>query len=176
MYYADVEAKKLYAENAELKSRLAEAFGADVIAGGQVNKARLAEIAFGSSENSEKLNAIVHPYVFAHYEEWCTLHSHHAYTLKEAAILFESGSYKRIQKTIGVVAPESVRITRVMLRDNCSKEDVIKRMHKQMTQEALASRCDFLIQNDDQQSVIKQVLEIHKKLLDLSEDNIPFVQ
>jgi dephospho-CoA kinase len=63
-----------------------------------------------------------------------------------------------------------------MLRDGCSKEEVIKRMARQMPQDVLALKCDFLIQNDNQQSIVKQVLDIHKKLLDLSEDSIPFLQ
>lgn len=176
VYYADAEAKKLYAENSALKNRLVAVFGPAIISQGAVNTARLAEIAFASPENIAQINAIVHPYVFEHYENWCGEHNNHPYTLKEAAILFESGSYKRVQKTIGVIAPESERVSRVMLRDGCSKEEVIKRMSRQMPQDALASRCDFLIQNDNQQSIVTQVLDIHKKLLDLSEDSIPFLQ
>ncbi|MEY4002464.1 MAG: hypothetical protein RIT07_506 [Bacteroidota bacterium] len=176
VYYADAEAKKLYAENSELKNRLVAVFGPAIISQGAVNTARLAEIAFASPENIAQINAIVHPYVFEHYENWCGEHDNHPYTLKEAAILFESGSYKRVQKTIGVIAPESERVSRVMLRDGCSKEEVIKRMSRQMPQDALASRCDFLIQNNNQHSIIEQVLEIHRQLLTLSEADVPFVQ
>lgn len=176
VYYADAEAKKLYAENDALKNHLVRVFGPSIVSEGNISRARLAEIAFASPENIAQINAIVHPYVFDHYEKWCNEHQNAPYTLKEAAILFESGSYKRVQKTIGVIAPELERVSRVMQRDGCTTEDVMKRISQQMPQDMLASKCDFLIQNDNQQSIVKQVLEIHKQLLDLSEDNIPFLQ
>lgn len=176
VYYADAEAKKLYTQNDELKNRLAAVFGPAIISQGSVNTARLAEIAFASPENIAQINAIVHPYVFEHYEKWCSEHNNHPYTLKEAAILFESGSYKRVQKTIGVIAPESERISRVMLRDGCSKEEVIKRMARQMPQDVLALKCDFLIENDNQQSIVKQVLAVHRALLILAKGDVPFLQ
>jgi len=165
LYYADAEVKRLYSENSDLKSKLHSAYGPSVLENGEINKVFLRTVAFGSEEASQKLNSLVHPFVFEHYEKWCEAHKKQAYTLKEAAILFESGSYRRVQKAIGVVAPVELRIERVMRRDNCSREDVLRRMQKQMPQDELAAKCHYIVQNDENHSIVEQVRSLHKKLL-----------
>jgi len=175
VYCADAEAKRLYIENNELKSALFAAYGPSVLENGEINNAFLRTIAFGDAEASQKLNALVHPFVGEHYEKWCTTHENHAYTLKEAAILFESGSYRRIHKTVGVVAPEELRIQRVMNRDYCSRQDVLLRMQKQMPQDELLSKCHYIVHNNETLSIIEQVRSLHKKLIADSVNTWPFM-
>lgn len=103
----------------------------------------------------------MHPKVFAHYEQWCDLHSHFPYTVKEAAIMFESNSYTHLHAIAGVLAPLALRVDRVMKRDSISKEEVMKRINNQMPQERLASLCDYTITNDGVESLIKQVSKLH---------------
>lgn len=174
VYYADAEAKRLYSDSPELKAALLEAYGSQILTDGKVNKEFLRRVAFGSEEDSERLNTLVHPFVFEHYENWCSAHDSYAYTIKEAAILFESGSYKRLHKAIGILAPEELRIRRVMNRDHCSREDVLLRMQKQWPQEKLAAACDFLIYNSETDSLIEQVRHIHARLLKDSEQEWPY--
>lgn len=175
VYYADAEAKKLYAENTQLQRDLVTAFGDTIIQNGEVHKPTLLKLAFGSKETSATLNAIVHPFVFAHYEQWCVEHSSFAYTVKEAAILFESGSYRHLHAVVGVLAPEALRIARSVVRDNSTEAEVRARMEKQMSQEELARRCGYLINNDGQQSLLKQVLAIHEQLLLLAQQPSNFL-
>lgn len=169
VYYADVEARKLYSENTELKKALQIAFGDTVYEGKEINKSKLRGLLLDSAESAEKLNAIVHPYVFEHYENWCRLKAQHPYTIKEAAILFESGSYKRVHKVVGVVAPLETRIMRVMNRDGLSRSDVQARINRQWPEEKWLSQCDFVINNAGAASLEPQVDAIHKALINTAE-------
>ena len=175
VYYADAEAKRLYAENKELVTLLLDIYGPQVMDNGAINKTFLRSVAFGSAEEAEKLNRLVHPFVFEHYEKWCVGHKDQAYTIKEAAILFESGSYKRVHKAIGVVAPEELRIQRVINRDQSTREEVLKRMQKQWPQEKIEALCDYTIHNDETQSLIEQVRTLHSQLLNDSLREWPYM-
>lgn len=175
VFYADAEAKKLYSENRDLQIALLAAYGPEVLINGNINKPFLAGIAFGSAEASQKLNDIVHPFVFDHYEAWCKAHEQHPYTIKEAAIMFESGSYKRLHRIIGVVASDDIRIQRVMERDQYSEEEVLKRIQKQMPPIEMAARCHYIVENDGSKSVVEQVLNIHQRLLEDAQKNLSFI-
>jgi dephospho-CoA kinase len=165
VYYADAETKKLYAANTTLREDLAAEFGSAVLTDSGVNRELLRRMAFGNPEVLQKLNAIVHPYVFEHYEQWCSAHEKFTYTLKEAAILFESGSYKRVHAAIGVVAPDELRIQRTLLRDGLSREQIQTVISKQLSQSEIEKRCDYVIYNDGTHSLISQVLKVHHQLM-----------
>lgn len=79
--------------------------------------------------------------------------------------MFESEAFHHVDKVIGVFAPVALRLKRIMSRDKVKREDVLKRMDNQMDEETKMRLCDFIIYNDEQQPVIPQVLELHKKLL-----------
>ena len=89
------------------------------------------------------------------------------YVIKEAALLFEAGAGAGLDYIIGVFAPQHIRIQRVMQRDGISKEDVLNRIHQQVDDIIKMKLCDFVIVNDDQQLVTKQVLALHKKFVAL---------
>lgn len=169
VYYADAETKKLYLNNLELKAKMIESFGLQVYKDDALNRDYLSQIVFNSKEKLNALNSIVHPYVFAHYEAWCDAHKNDKYTLKEAAIMFESGSYKHLHYIIGVSAPVEVRIARIIRRDGLSRDDIQKRIQKQMPTEELIKRCDFIIENDGDKSIVEQVIKLHKYFTDLAE-------
>ena len=175
VYQADDAVKRLYTENEDLQNALLDVYGPDVLINGTVNKAFLTSVVFGSAAASEKLSALVHPFVFDDYESWCRAREDCPYTIKEAAILFESGGYKRIHRAIGVVAPEELRIHRTMERDKCSRADVLKRMQKQLAQKELASKCHYIIENDGNHSLLEQVLNTHRQLLAEANKSIPFM-
>lgn len=166
VYDADLETKQLYLNNTELKNQLIAAFGADVyLPDGSLNREKLRTIVFSQPESGRLLNSIVHPFVFAHFDQWCTRQTDVPYVIKEAAIMFESGGYRQMDLIIGVTAPDEVRIQRVMQRDHISREEVIQRINRQMPAEELRKRCDFIIRNSGEDSLINQVMEIHRKLL-----------
>jgi dephospho-CoA kinase len=169
VYYADKETKELYVNNAELKAKMLQEFGPEVYSGNTLNRVFLSQLVFNDAKKLQQLNAIVHPFVFAHYETWCEAHKTEKYTLKEAAIMFESGSYKHLHYVVGVAAPEEVRIARIIQRDGLSREEVLRRIQKQMPTEELIKRCDFMIENDGENSIVEQVINLHKRILQLPE-------
>jgi dephospho-CoA kinase len=87
------------------------------------------------------------------------------YAIKEAALIFEGGLEKYFDYVIGVSAPETLRIERVMKRDQTSAENILQRMEKQMEEKEKISRCDFVIVNDGEQALLPQVLTIHESLI-----------
>lgn len=173
VYYADDAAKKLMNENEALKYKIQQQFGEAVYAAGKLNRKVLADIVFNAPEKLTQLNNIVHPATLADADKWMDEQSVRAgqaiaYTLKEAALFFESGAHKHVDYVIGVTAPAPLRMLRTMQRDNISREEVLARMDKQMDDTIKMKLCDFVIVNDEQQMLIPQVLELHEKLLELA--------
>ncbi len=163
IYYADSRAKELMASNSDLKAAIIKSFGEDSYTNGQLNRPYLAKLVFTSPEKLALLNSLVHPAVANDFESWLEENDTVPYVLKEAAILFESGAYQDVNTSVLVIAPEDVRLQRVMKRDGSSKEEVLQRMKNQWTQERKAKLADHIINNDGTQLLIPQVLELHKK-------------
>jgi dephospho-CoA kinase len=171
VYYADEASKRLYHTSDELKASLKKQFGDDIYSGQELNRQKLAEIVFADSRQLEVLNQLVHPPTIKDANEWMQKQSA-LYIIKEAALLFESGSAKDLDYIIGVSAPIELRIDRVMKRDDTSREQILNRMNKQMDEEEKMKRCDFIINNDEQELVIPQVIELHNKILELNKNRI----
>ncbi|RMF02697.1 MAG: dephospho-CoA kinase, partial [Bacteroidetes bacterium] len=166
IYYADERAKALMTENEELRAQLIATFGAQTYTpDGTLNRAYLAGIVFQNDEKLAQLNALVHPIVQQDGERWQALQQDAPYTLREAALLFESGIYRSLDKIIVVTAPEDLRIARVVARDQTTPAAVRARMDKQWPEERKVALADFVIYNDGEQLLIPQVLDIHKQLL-----------
>lgn len=167
VYYADDAAKKLMNVDEDLKEKIQLQFGNEVYKNGKLDKKYLADIVFTSSEKLALLNALVHPATLKDAETWMQNQTT-AYTLKEAALIFESGAQQNLDYVIGVTAPAPLRIQRTMNRDGISREEVIARMDKQMDETIKMKLCDFVVKNDEQQMLLPQVLALHEKLLALS--------
>jgi dephospho-CoA kinase len=167
VYYADDRAKWLMQHDENLVAQLKAAFGEQVYApDGQLDRAYLSSLVFNNAEQLNILNGIVHPAVFMDGFSWEQemAEAGHAYVLREAALLVETGSYKLLDKLIVVSAPLELRIERVMARDNCSREAVLSRIDKQLPEAEKLKLADFVIQNDGVQSLVPQVWEIHQAL------------
>ena len=119
---------------------------------------------FYSPEKLKKLNQLIHPRVQLDYENWVQENKTHHYVVKEAALLFESGSYKNLDEIIVVWAPESIRLQRVRNRDSHRTEEDIKQiMSRQLPEEEKVKRASYVIHNDETQLVIPQVLKLHER-------------
>jgi dephospho-CoA kinase len=156
-------------EDAALKAALSSAFGADMYTDGRLNRSKLADLVFNDEVKLAQLNAIVHPAAIKDADSWMQQQDA-PYALKEAALIFESGSQQGLDYVIGVFAPAALRLQRVMQRDGITKEQVQARMSKQVSDSIKMRLCDFTIINDDQQLVIPQVLALHEKLKQLTGD------
>lgn len=164
VYYADERAKLLMNEDEELKEKIQQTFGAETYTDGKLDRRQLSGIVFNDAKKLEKLNEFVHPATIKDAEKWMREQSS-PYAIKEAALIFESGSQEYLDHVIGIYAPAPLRIQRVMDRDHISKEEVKARMNKQIQEDIKMRLCDFVITNDEQKLLIPQVLELHQKFL-----------
>lgn len=163
LFEADLEVKKLYAFDNDLKDELLSAFGARTFhENGEINTQFLKEILVDSRKR-DQLNKIVHPRVFERFHQWAQ-DQNAPYVIKEAAILFESGADKTVDKTIGVFAPLELRIARVLERDPRTREDILAIISMQLPDEELRAKVDYQILNDNQHAVITQVRDLHHVL------------
>ncbi|MFD2920615.1 dephospho-CoA kinase [Terrimonas rubra] len=163
VYYADTAAKTIINTNPEVKQHIIAQFGPESYIQGKLNTPYISGIVFKDSDKLQALNSITHPVVIQHARDWL-LRQESSYALKEAALLFESGSYKELDIIIGVASPFETRVERVMERDNISREAVLQKMGKQMDEEEKIAKCDYVIYNDEKQMVIPQVLALNKIL------------
>ncbi len=163
VYYADSAAKRMMNEDAALKAQIIEHFGESLYTDGKLNREQMAALVFNQPAQLSLLNSLVHPATIADAEKWMATR-HSPYAIKEAALIFESGSEKQLDYVIGVKAPEAIRMQRVIQRDGISKEQVQARMDQQMNEQDKLNRCDFIIHNDEQSLLIPQVVSLHQQL------------
>ncbi len=164
VYYADDRAKWLMTNAPEVKKAIIQLFGEKAYQDDSLNRPYIAHIVFNDPDKLQELNGIVHPAVRKDGQDWHLSQKNVPYTLKEAALIFESGSFKDLDKVITVFAPKEVRIERIIARDHISREAVEARIDKQMPEEEKIALADFVIYNDGRQSLIKQVYAIHEQL------------
>jgi len=167
VYYADDAAKRLMDENENVRGAIENNFSKKAYTDNGLNRKYISEIVFNNPGKLALLNSIVHPATIKDADEWIQKQNS-PYIIKEAALLFESGANQKLDYVIGVKAPLELRILRVAKRDNVSREEILSRMNNQMDEEAKLALCDFIIINDEEQLVIPQVLQLHKKFLRLS--------
>jgi dephospho-CoA kinase len=168
VFYADDAAKNVMVTDQILIGDIKSAFGGlSYFDDGSLNRKHIAGIVFNDAEQLAKLNAIVHPATFRAFDEWLKQIKDAPYVLKEAALLFESDSYKMCDYSILVQAPLEIRIKRVMQRDGLSRAEVESRDSKQFSEEKKTALADYIIKNDDVQLVIPQVLKLHQQFLSL---------
>ena len=165
VYYADEAAKDLMYKNELLKQQLIFHFGKDTyFEDGQLNRKHLSSIVFADKEKLELLNSLVHPVTVADAKDWFRKQTA-PYVIKEAALLFESGTAEGLDYVIGVTAPATLRIKRVMDRDNVTADEVKRRMINQLDEGIKMKLCDFVLQNNEQQLLLPQVVQLHEELI-----------
>jgi dephospho-CoA kinase len=165
IYDADSRAKSIMTTDGILIEQIKKEFGdLSYYADGRLNREYLSAAVFNDTAKLKRLNELVHPHVGADSEKWMEDNAIHPYLLREAALLFESGSFKKLDKTIVVTAPEALRVKRVLERDKQRTErEVITIIRNQMTEEEKVKRADFVIHNDETELVVPQVLKLHEQ-------------
>ncbi|MGY3088397.1 dephospho-CoA kinase [Hymenobacter sp. UYAg731] len=165
IYDADTRARWVMENDAELRQQLTASFGPDTYdVAGRLNRPVLAGTVFNNPALLAQLNSLVHPHVGTDFERWAREQAQagHAYVLKEAALLFEAGSYRQLDRVITVFAPLAVRAARVLRRDpHRSTADVQAIMAKQLSEEEKIARANYVLTNDDVQPLLPQVLALH---------------
>lgn len=164
VYYADTAAKEIMNEDKEVKASVIKYFGNNSYDNGILNRSYISSVVFKDKEKLELLNTLVHPGTIRASEKWMQ-QQHSPYAVKEAALIFESGSQENLDYVIGVYAPKTLRIHRTMQRDNILREQVLKRMENQINEELKMMLCNAVIKNDEQHLLIPQVVQLHQYLL-----------
>ncbi len=164
VYYADAASKRLMNENEKVKSAVQKRFGKKVYPEGKLDRKYLADIVFKDENKLALLNSIVHPATLKDMDDWMKQQIS-SYAIKEAALIFESGSNTSLDFVIGVKSPLELRLQRVINRDSLTKDEAMARINKQMDEDDKISMCDFVITNNEQEMLIPQVLDLHTKLL-----------
>ena len=166
IYYADDRAKWIMVNDPELKLEICATFGEESYEpSGALNRAYLAQRVFNQPEELARLNGLVHPAVGRDFTNWVAENKEAPYLIKEAALIFEAGSYKTLDKVITVTAPKAERLNRVILRDSQrSKQQIEAIMDKQLSERERKKRSDFVVSNDGKELVIPQVVALDKQL------------
>jgi len=164
VFYADDEAKKILNEDEELKEQIVKNFGGESYVDGKLNRSYIASIVFNDKAKLEILNSLTHPATLKRGEEWMNKQNT-PYAIHEAALVFEANVKERLDYVIGVFSLEELRIKRVMERDGITRDEVMKRIKRQMNEDEKMKLCDFVLINDEQQLLLPQVLKLHEQLL-----------
>ena len=163
VYIADDQAKKIM-DKPEVSKLVIETFGNEILTSGTIDRKKLAAVVFNDAEKLAQLNAIIHPAVKSDFQNWISNHQKEPFLIKEAAILFESGSDQDCDFVITVTAPVEIRIKRVMDRDKASYEAVLNRIANQWTDEQRIAKSDFVISNVNISETEAEINKILKKL------------
>ena len=166
VFYSDTSAKKLLTTDTKLIAEVKSLFGEAAYAGNVLNSAFIAAQLFSDEEKKQKMNALVHPKVRADFERFCKINSSDL-IFNEAALLFETGSYKDFNATILVTAPLELRISRTIQRDKCTRAQVLARIENQWTDADKMRYASFELVNDDEHLVIPQLEAILEKLKEI---------
>ncbi len=164
VYIADDEAKKLMSKSKIIKKKLIQLFGAKAYSNGVLNKPFIADKIFNDSNYLKKMNAIIHPRVAKHFNKW-VLKQSTSYVIKEVAILFENEGDKLCDYVITVTAPKELRIKRLLMRDQTTKDKIEAIIKNQWSDEDKIKRSHFVINNVNIEDIDEQVLNIHQQIL-----------
>jgi dephospho-CoA kinase len=170
VYDADTRAKELMATDSILVKQIKKEFGTQSYSSnGLLARATLAQTVFVDPVKLEKLNRLVHPRVAEDYNHWLEQHSDRPYVIREAALIYEAGAWKDLDKVIVVSSPEALRMKRVLSRDaHRTAKDIQNIFRNQMPEEEKLKRADFVIVNDESQLVIPQVLQLHDQFMKMN--------
>lgn len=170
VYYADEAARRVMNEDEAVRKQIIQHFGPAAYKNNQLDRAYIGGQVFNDKQKLELMNSLVHPATIRDSENWMQRQTT-PYAIKEAAIIFESGTQDQYDYIIGVTAPVSLRLLRAMKRDGSTREQVLARMEKQIQDTIKMRLCDFVIYNDEQQAIIPQVIKMHERLLEMKPVN-----
>lgn len=163
VYNSDARAKELMTTSATLREAIVARFGAECYTSEGLNRGYLAERVFGDGAELAALNSLVHPAVMADFEAWAESQQG-SYVVLESAILFEAGLEQRVDVAVAVLSPEELRIERAMRRDGASREQVVARIGRQLSDDERADRAKYAIVNIDLEELREDVEQLHRRL------------
>jgi dephospho-CoA kinase len=165
VYHADLEARRLMETKPKLVELIRHHFSEKAYENGSLNRSYISSIVFNDKKKLDLLNSLVHPFTIEDGKQWMGRQKS-AYAIKEAALIFESGSQGEFDLIIGVYAPETLRLYRTMQRDHIDKAIVKSRMNNQIKEEIKMKLCDEVLMNDEQELLLPQIINLHHQLME----------
>tara|TARA_B110000211_G_scaffold232841_1_gene297526 strand:- start:1095 stop:1673 length:579 start_codon:yes stop_codon:yes gene_type:complete len=163
IFTSDDCAKKIINSNIEVKNNLINDLGKDCYRFNKLNKEYVSNLIFNDKSKLQLINSIVHPFVKKDYENWL-LHQIGPYTLYESAIIFENNDEYNFDKVIGIVSDVKLRHSRLLSR-GMSSSLIQNIMNNQITDDLIVNLSDFIIYNNINVDLIKDINKIHLKIL-----------
>jgi dephospho-CoA kinase len=167
VFSADSEAKVIMDSDEAVKKQVNALAGKDMYTSGTLDRIGMASLIFNNRELLQKINAIIHPVVTGRFLDWEKTQNA-PYVILEAAILFESGAVKILDRVLTVIAPEEERIERVVKRNSLTREQVIERIRNQSDDKYKISLSDYVIRNSENDMIIPAVLNIHGEMIKMA--------
>ena len=164
VFPADPEAQTIMNVDKKVRKAINEIAGRNIYPGGKLDRMALASLIFNDKESLKRVNDLVHPIVFDNFIRW-TEQQTTPYVIMEAAILFESGASKLVDRVATIIAPVEERISRVTFRNRLTREQVMERIRNQMTDEERIKRSDYVINNSENAMIIPVILRIHEDII-----------
>jgi dephospho-CoA kinase len=164
VFSADRIAREIMDSNNTIMENINSIAGRDLYSNGYLDRMALASLIFNNNTLLGKVNSLIHPLVFDHFISW-EKNQTAPYVIMEAAILFESGASKLVDKVATIVAPEEERLNRVTMRSKLSREQVLERMKNQMDDASRIRLSDYVIYNSENDMIIPAILRIHEDIL-----------
>lgn len=166
---ADEEAKELITSNETVQHELISEFGTDIIDGtGRVDKNKLSRVAFQDEDHQQRLNSVVHPYIFNLIDKEFNRvfnDKKHGVFIVDAALIYETGFDAHLDYVIVVTAHLKNRMERALGRETLSREEILKRVGFQWPEEEKVNMADFVVHNDGAEAELQKNIEsIIKKL------------
>lgn len=164
VFFSDLESRKIVNTHPLVKTELTRLFGDGLYRSGELDRAMLAGIIFRNNQAREQVNAIIHPLVREAFTGFAAAQKS-PLVFNEAAILFETGAASALDRMVLVVAPEALRIQRVVQRDGVDENSVRDRINQQWSDERKRNLADFVIENDEHHHLLEQVERVVDQLL-----------
>lgn len=170
---ADATAREVVAPGGEGLRRVVEAFGPEMLTvDGALDRARLGRVVFADEGKRQLLNSLLHPLITAAQDEWLREREREdpsGVAVIDAALMIETGSYRRLDKLIVAHCRDEVQLERLMRRDNLSRGDAARRVAAQMPQAEKMRHADFLIDTSGAREETRaQVVEVYGRLRELA--------
>jgi dephospho-CoA kinase len=164
VFSADIEAKRIQDSDGELQKKINTLAGKDLFTSGKLDRPELARLIFNDKDLLEKVNSVVHPVVFKYFRKWAA-DQESPYSVMEAAILFESGASRMMDKIVTVVTPMEERIERLVRGNRLTREQIIERINNQIDDESRIKQSDYVVFNSENDMIIPAILGIHKEMI-----------
>ena len=168
VFVADNVARDVMENEPDIRAAINLITGKDLYTHGNLDRKELARIIFIRHDLLRKVNAAVHPEVLERFNRWASA-SDSPYVIMEAAILFEAGADSLVDRVVTISAPVEERISRVMGRNELTREEVIRRINNQLGDEEREEQSYYVINNSDNEMIIPEILKIHEDMLRLAE-------